>query len=107
MTRAEAGHELDAAATVQLVDDTLDDPGQTWSLHVAVATLHPKVNLADIERANPTIVTVDRAHFVLRLFKHLKIAKRYPIAVGRAGLETPTGTYHVQDKQVNPSWHVP
>jgi lipoprotein-anchoring transpeptidase ErfK/SrfK len=23
------------------------------------------------------------------------------------GLETPAGLYHIQDKQVNPSWHVP
>ncbi len=107
VTRAVTGHELDAPATVKLVNDTLDDPDQTWSLHVAVVTLRPKVNTGDIERANPTIVTVDRAHFVLRLFKHLKIAKRYPIAVGRAGLQTPTGTYHVQDKQINPAWHVP
>jgi lipoprotein-anchoring transpeptidase ErfK/SrfK len=24
-----------------------------------------------------------------------------------AGLETPAGTYRLQDKQVNPAWHVP
>jgi lipoprotein-anchoring transpeptidase ErfK/SrfK len=27
--------------------------------------------------------------------------------VGMQGLETPAGLYHIQDKQVNPSWHVP
>jgi lipoprotein-anchoring transpeptidase ErfK/SrfK len=27
--------------------------------------------------------------------------------VGRQGLETPAGLYSIQDKQVNPSWHVP
>ena len=31
----------------------------------------------------------------------------YTIAVGRQGLETPAGEYTVQDKQINPSWHVP
>ena len=30
-----------------------------------------------------------------------------PIAVGQQGLETPAGLYHAQDKQVDPSWHVP
>ena len=53
------------------------------------------------------MVTVDRNHFRLRLFKRLRIAASYPIAVGRAGLETPAGIYHVQERQVNPSWHVP
>ena len=33
--------------------------------------------------------------------------KTYPIAVGMAGLETPAGRYAIQDKQVNPAWHVP
>jgi lipoprotein-anchoring transpeptidase ErfK/SrfK len=27
--------------------------------------------------------------------------------VGQQGLQTPAGLYHIQDKQVNPSWHVP
>jgi lipoprotein-anchoring transpeptidase ErfK/SrfK len=27
--------------------------------------------------------------------------------VGQQGLETPAGMYTVQDKQVDPSWHVP
>ena len=31
----------------------------------------------------------------------------YTIAVGQQGLETPAGTYTIDDKQVNPSWHVP
>src|SRR6185436_4080160 len=40
-------------------------------------------------------------------FKDLRVAKTYKIAVGQAGLETPAGLYHVQDKAVNPAWHVP
>ncbi len=36
-----------------------------------------------------------------------KPVKTYKIAVGRQGLETPAGLYDIQDKQVNPSWHVP
>ena len=91
-----------------LIDSTIDDDTANRNIHVAVVSVQrPKVNADDIRAQNPTIVTVDRAHFTLRLFKHLKIARRYGIAVGRAGLETPTGIYHVQDKQVNPSWHVP
>jgi lipoprotein-anchoring transpeptidase ErfK/SrfK len=72
-----------------------------------VIPLRPRVTYGELARIYSTVVTVDRAHFTLRLFKHLRIARRYPVAVGRAGLETPAGVYHIQDKQVNPSWHVP
>ena len=67
----------------------------------------PKVTTADLAQKNPTFIVVDRNDHTLRFFKHLKLAKNYPIAVGMQGLETPAGLYHIQDKQVNPSWHVP
>jgi lipoprotein-anchoring transpeptidase ErfK/SrfK len=105
--RARAGRTLDQRATAHQIDTTIDDADADRNVHVAVTPLRAKINADDVRQQNTTIVTIDRAHFTLRLFKHLKIARRYPIAVGRAGLETPTGLYHVQDKQVNPSWHVP
>ena len=55
----------------------------------------------------PTVLTVDRGGFRISLFKALKRVKVYPIAVGQAGLETPAGLYKVQNKAVNPAWHVP
>jgi lipoprotein-anchoring transpeptidase ErfK/SrfK len=55
----------------------------------------------------PAIITVDRGAFTLRLWRNLKLARSYQIAVGQVGLETPAGLYHIQDKEVNPSWHVP
>ncbi len=55
----------------------------------------------------PAVITVDRAAFRLRLWKHLRLVKQYRIAVGMAGLQTPAGLYHIQDKQTDPSWHVP
>jgi len=35
------------------------------------------------------------------------VSRTYTIAVGRQGLETPAGQYEINDRQVNPSWHVP
>ena len=58
-------------------------------------------------RSTPYVVTVDRGGFRLRFFKRLRLAKTYRIAVGQVGLETPAGLYHVQNKAVNPAWHVP
>jgi lipoprotein-anchoring transpeptidase ErfK/SrfK len=67
----------------------------------------PRVTFANLARVYNTVVTIDRNHFKLRLFKGLKFRKGYGIAVGMAGLETPAGRYAIQNKQVNPAWHVP
>ena len=50
---------------------------------------------------------VNRGAFKLTLYKDLKPAKTYGIAVGQVGLETPAGLYHVQNKAVNPAWTMP
>ena len=34
-------------------------------------------------------------------------AAGFPIAVGQQGLETPAGLYRIDDRELNPSWHVP
>ena len=52
-------------------------------------------------------LTVDRGGFKLRSTRTSSSAKTYTIAVGQVGLETPAGLYHVQNKAVNPAWHVP
>ncbi len=67
----------------------------------------PKVTTSQLASKYPAFITIDRGSFQLRLFKDLKLVHTYPIAVGMQGLETPAGLYHIQDKQVNPSWHVP
>ena len=72
-----------------------------------VKVVQPKVTTADLADKYPQVVTVDRAGFKLRLFKDLKLAKTYKIAVGQVGLETPAGVYHVQNKATDPAWHVP
>jgi lipoprotein-anchoring transpeptidase ErfK/SrfK len=80
------------------------------SLHVALVptrALKPHVSLARLAAEYPTYITIDRGGFRLRLWKDLQLARTYPIAVGRQGLETPAGQYTIDDKQVNPSWHVP
>jgi hypothetical protein len=67
----------------------------------------PHVWTSSLQSRYGTLILVSRETFTLRLYKRLKLVKTYPIAVGRAGLETPAGFYEINDKQVNPSWHVP
>jgi lipoprotein-anchoring transpeptidase ErfK/SrfK len=72
-----------------------------------VHSIAPTVTKSQVAAEYPSYLTLDRTTYTLRLWKNLKLAKSYTVAVGQAGLETPAGLYHIQDKQVNPSWHVP
>jgi hypothetical protein len=101
------GRSLDAKALQGAIEGVLVNPAAARKLRPSRATLKPKVNSDALPRAYPTILTVDRNNFKLRLFKRLKLVKTYGIAVGMAGLETPAGLYHIQNKEVNPAWHVP
>lgn len=74
---------------------------------VQARTVRPKVTTAQLAAKYPVVITVDRSSFRLRLWKRLRLAKTYTIAVGMAGLETPSGVYTINDKQVDPVWHVP
>jgi lipoprotein-anchoring transpeptidase ErfK/SrfK len=101
------GFRLDEQALANRIDKALDTPGAARVFHLRLIPTRPRIGLAQLPGAYPTVVTVDRGHFRLRLFKRLVMVKSYGIAVGRSGLETPTGIYHVEEREVNPSWHVP
>jgi lipoprotein-anchoring transpeptidase ErfK/SrfK len=78
--------------------------------HTIAARTHstkPEVTTKEVATAYPSYLTLDRETFTLRLWKDLKLAKTYTVAVGQEGLETPEGLYHIEEKQENPSWHVP
>ena len=69
--------------------------------------VEPAVTTSQLADKYPWFIIVNRPAFKLTVYDHLKPKKSFTVAVGRQGLETPAGLYHVQDKQVNPSWHVP
>jgi lipoprotein-anchoring transpeptidase ErfK/SrfK len=78
--------------------------------HVIAARTHyvrPEVTADAVASEYPSYLTLDRETYTLRLWKDLKLAKAYTVAVGQVGLETPAGLYHIQDKQVDPTWNVP
>lgn len=72
-----------------------------------VRTTKPEVSKDEVAAEYPSYLTLDRSTFTLRLWQNLELAKTYTVAVGAEGLETPEGLYSIQDKQENPSWHVP
>jgi lipoprotein-anchoring transpeptidase ErfK/SrfK len=78
--------------------------------HSIVASVHstsPEVTKKEVAAEYPSYLTLDRSTFTLRLWEHLKLAKTYTVAVGMEGLETPEGLYAIQEKEENPTWHVP
>jgi lipoprotein-anchoring transpeptidase ErfK/SrfK len=81
--------------------------GSTTAIDVPTHAVAPRWWTSTLKRRYGTYILVSRETYTLRLYKQLKLAKTYRIAVGRAGLETPAGEYTIDDKQVNPSWHVP
>jgi lipoprotein-anchoring transpeptidase ErfK/SrfK len=67
----------------------------------------PKVSNDDLATKYATVLIVNRKAFRLTLYKNLKVKKSYGIAVGQVGLETPAGLYTIQNKAIDPAWHVP
>jgi lipoprotein-anchoring transpeptidase ErfK/SrfK len=78
--------------------------------HTVKAEVHsiaPEVTKQEVAARYPSYLTLDRATYTLRLWKNLKLAKTYTVAVGMEGLETPEGLYAIQEKEENPVWNVP
>ena len=106
-TRARPGRALPVKTTRAAIDAALANPVAPRRVHQKLVKVSPKVTYANLARVYNTVLTIDRPNFKLRLFKGLKFRKSYRIAVGMAGVETPPGRYAIQNKQVNPAWHVP
>jgi len=69
--------------------------------------IQPKVSTNELDERYRTIVIINRNSFQLTLYKKLRQEKTFRIAVGKVGLETPAGLYNIQNKAINPAWHVP
>jgi len=107
LRRAVMGWSIDEKALAAALDTLLADPYALRIMRVERVRVHPKVNANDLRKQHRTVVTIDRAHFKLRLFKNLKLRRTYGIAVGAPGFETPTGRFSIHNKAVNPAWSAP
>jgi lipoprotein-anchoring transpeptidase ErfK/SrfK len=106
-TTSQTGVRVKYNSLEREVEKTLLDPGNTQVVKVQTNVVQPKVSTAQLAKKYPAVIIVDRGSFRLTLYKNLKPKKTYGIAVGQVGLETPAGLYNVQNKAVNPAWHVP
>lgn len=101
------GRTIDALKLRSDVERALVSAVSDRTLEVAVRKVEPKVTRDELAEKYPVVLAVDRRGFRISLFKKLKKVKVYPIAVGQAGVETPAGLYKIQNKAINPAWHVP
>jgi lipoprotein-anchoring transpeptidase ErfK/SrfK len=69
--------------------------------------VRPKRSRSELRQRYPHYITIDRSGHTLRYYRNLEHPRSYTIAVGQVGLETPAGLYSIQNKAVDPAWHVP
>ena len=104
------GHDglaFDARTMHRRIRAAITSPTASRRFHARVRRVQPAVTRDKLADRYSTLILVDRRDFKLTLYKRLHAVKTYGIAVGRVGLETPAGLYHVQNKAINPAWHVP
>jgi lipoprotein-anchoring transpeptidase ErfK/SrfK len=83
------------------------DVGADKTVQARTEVVKPEVTTEELAEKYPAILIVNRSNFQLTLYKNLKLAKTYSVAIGALGFDTPTGLYHIQNKAVNPAWTMP
>ena len=107
-TRARAGLAVNQATLVDRLARVMAATGAERRVEVPVrVTGRPERTFEDLAKRYPTVIAVDRDAKQLRLYKQLKLEKKYKIAVGKAGTETTAGRYKIVEKTVDPPWHAP
>jgi lipoprotein-anchoring transpeptidase ErfK/SrfK len=105
--KEQKGRRVRKAVLQQRVAQALTVPGAERRVKAPVRILKPKVTQDQLADRYPVVLVADRYNFKLRLYTHLQLQKEYTVAVGALGFDTPAGLYHIQNKAVDPAWHVP
>ena len=101
------GRDLDGRRLAREIGRALRDPRIGRVFEPRLLRPRPKVTAGKLRRRATTVITIQQATFTLRLFKNLKLVRRYKVAVGQPGHPTPRGRFAIQSRQTNPVWSVP
>jgi len=104
---AEHGRKLRDNLLTEQLNAAVLNANADHNIAARTHSVAPEVTGEEVASEYPSYLTLDRGAYTLRLWKDLKLAKTYTVAVGQVGLETPEGLYHIQSKQVDPTWNVP
>ncbi len=107
VVKASDGHKLRDVLLTEQLTSLLDQGKGGRTVEAEVNVLKPSVTTDEVAAQYPTYLTLDRGTYQLKLWRNLELEKTYTVAVGQVGLETPAGLYTIQNKQVDPAWHVP
>jgi lipoprotein-anchoring transpeptidase ErfK/SrfK len=107
IVRSRNGSAVYKRGLVRVLEDRLIRTRTRRIVQLPRRVVRPSVSTAQLAKRYPAFIVINRSAFQLRLFRNLRLYRTYRIAVGRQGLETPAGEYRIDDKQINPSWHVP
>ena len=105
--KEQKGRRVRAASLEQRIAQALTVPGVDRTVRAPVRIVKPKVTQEQLAGEYPVVLVADRYNYKLRLYKNLQLQKEYTVAVGAVGFDTPAGLYHIQNKAVDPAWHVP
>jgi lipoprotein-anchoring transpeptidase ErfK/SrfK len=101
------GSRVDTGALFTSLESAVQHRSRSADIDVLTKRVAAKVTMDELAKKYPAFIVVDRKGHELHFYEHLKLFKTWPIAVGRAGLETPSGLYDIQWEEVNPPWRVP
>ncbi|MFN2606574.1 MAG: L,D-transpeptidase family protein [Acidimicrobiales bacterium] len=73
------------------------------AVNLVTAPVPPSVGAAAVTK----VILVRAGENTLSLYENGKVTKQYPVATGQSAYPTPTGTWHVVSKVVNPTWTNP
>jgi lipoprotein-anchoring transpeptidase ErfK/SrfK len=106
-TPSRTGRRVRTALLRREVNQALLTLEGSRSVRVKTRTIQPDVTSRNVVKKYPAVLIVDRPNFRINLYKNLKLDRSYGIALGKAGNDTPSGLYSIQNKQVDPIWNVP
>jgi lipoprotein-anchoring transpeptidase ErfK/SrfK len=99
---ARTGRTLDQDAATKALLKVLREPNRS-DVKLRLRPVAPKVTEKDLGKS----IEIDKSVNRLWLYDGLKVVKSYRVATAKAGFVTPSGTWQVAYKAVNPAWHNP
>ena len=107
VVEAQNGVKLRDRLLTEQVEAMVTDASLPRTVRARTMVSKPAVPTSAVADSYPVYLTLDRANFELKLWENLELTKTYTVAVGQVGLDTPAGLYSIQNKVVDPAWHVP
>lgn len=101
------GSRIDTGTLHRNLERAVQSRSRPADIRATTLPVAPKVETEDLAERYPAYIVIDRKNHVLRFYRNLELSQSWPIAVGKAGLETPAGLYDIQWKETNPKWRVP